>query len=129
LEVPFFRSIFAKNKLYMGKETIADFMTDSITISKKEYPKIVEFANKLVGLSKIFNDDSLRYLYLVSLISADALILKEEYENALDYMNFIKKYFDLIDFKNDDVKKEVKKYLRKGLRIVKNEYTEKFNND
>ena len=44
-------------------------------------------------------------------------------------MNFIKKYFDLIDFKNDDVKKEVKKYLRKGLRIVKNEYTEKFNND
>ena len=49
----------------MGKETIADFMTDSITISKKEYPKIVEFANKIVGLSKIFNDDSLRYLYLV----------------------------------------------------------------
>jgi hypothetical protein len=113
----------------MGKEAITDFMTDSITISKKEYPKIVEFANKLVGLSKIFNDDSLRYLYLASLISADALILKEEYENALNHMNFIKRYFDLIDFKNDDVKKEVKKYLRKGLRIVKSEYTEKFNND
>ena len=113
----------------MEKETIADFMTDSITISKKEYPKIVEFANKLVGLSKIFNDDSLRYLYLVSLISSDTLILKEEYENVLYCMNFIKKNFDLIDFKNDDVKKEVKKYLRKELKIVKNEYAEKFNND
>jgi len=84
----------------------------------KENEKLLEFNRKILNINVILNNDNIRYLYLVTLISSDTIVDVESCDRSLESINFILNHIDLFEL-DDKVKKEVKKYLKKGLRIIK----------
>ena len=66
----------------------------------------------------MLNDEKIRYFYLVSLISSDNLVDAESCEIRIERQEFIVNNIDLMDL-DDKLKKEVLKYVKKGLRIAK----------
>lgn len=84
----------------------------------KENEKLLEFNREILNISVILNNEGLRYLYLVSLISSDNIIDVESCDRSLKAINFIMEHIDLFGL-DDKVKKEVTKYLKKGLRIIR----------
>lgn len=66
----------------------------------------------------MLNDEKIRYFYLVSLISSDNLVDAESFESSIESQEFIVNNIDLMDL-DDKLKKEVLKYVKKGLRIAK----------
>jgi hypothetical protein len=89
-----------------------------LTKKIKENEKLLEFNRKILNINVILNNDNLRYLYMVSLISSDNIIDIASCNKSLESINFILNNIDLFDI-DDKVRKEVKKYLKKGLRIIK----------
>ena len=84
----------------------------------KENEKLLEFNREILNISVILNNEGLRYLYLVSLISSDNIIDVASCDRSLQAINFIMEHIDLFGV-DDKVKKEVAKYLKKGLRIIR----------
>lgn len=84
----------------------------------KENDKLLEFNREILNISVILNNEGLRYLYLVSLISSDNIIDVASCDRSLQAINFIMEHIDLFGL-DDKVKKEVTKYLKKGLRIIR----------
>ena len=84
----------------------------------KENEKLLEFNREILNISVILNNEGLRYLYLVSLISSDNIIDVASCDRSLQAINFIMEHIDLFGL-DDKVKKEVTKYLKKGLRIIR----------
>ena len=110
----FFFDIFVMtNNLHMPKDEI------KVLVKKiKENEKLLEFNRKILNVNVILNNDNLRYLYMVSLISSDNIIDIASCDKSLESINFILNNIDLFDI-DDKVRKEVVKYLKKGLRIIK----------
>lgn len=110
----FFFDIFVMtNNLHMPKDEI------KVLVKKiKENEKLLEFNRKILNINVILNNDNLRYLYMVSLISSDNIIDIASCDKSLESINFILNNIDLFDI-DDKVRKEVVKYLKKGLRIIK----------
>lgn len=110
----FFFDIFVMtNILHMAKDEI------KVLAKKiKENEKLLEFNRKILNINVILNNDNLRYLYMVSLISSDNIIDIASCDKSLESINFILNNIDLFDI-DDKVRKEVVKYLKKGLRIIK----------
>lgn len=101
------------NNLHMAKDEI------KVLAKKiKENEKLLEFNRKILNINVILNNDNLRYLYMVSLISSDNIIDIASCDKSLESINFILNNIDLFDI-DDKVRKEVVKYLKKGLRIIK----------
>ena len=101
------------NNLHMAKDEI------KVLVKKiKENEKLLEFNRKILNINVILNNDNLRYLYMVSLISSDNIIDIASCDKSLESINFILNNIDLFDI-DDKVRKEVVKYLKKGLRIIK----------
>lgn len=101
------------NNLHMAKDEI------KVLVKKiKENEKLLEFNRKILNINVILNNDNLRYLYMVSLISSDNIIDIASCNKSLESINFILNNIDLFDI-DDKVRKEVVKYLKKGLRIIK----------
>ena len=101
------------NNLHMPKDEI------KVLVKKiKENEKLLEFNRKILNINVILNNDNLRYLYMVSLISSDNIIDIASCDKSLESINFILNNIDLFDI-DDKVRKEVVKYLKKGLRIIK----------
>ena len=78
---------------------------------------LYEFCRKIWSL-KIALESNMRYLFLASLISADSLVNAEACEDSIKHINFILKNIDLFDLKVE-LKKEVVKFLKDGLKIAK----------
>lgn len=110
----FFFDIFVMaNNLHMAKDEI------KVLVKKiKENEKLLEFNRKILNINVILNNDNLRYLYMVSLISSDNIIDIASCDKSLESINFMLNNIDLFDI-DDKVRKEVVKYLKKGLRIIK----------
>lgn len=110
----FFFDIFVMtNKLHMAKDEI------KVLAKKiKENEKLLEFNRKILNINVILNNDNLRYLYMVSLISSDNIIDIASCDKSLESINFILNNIDLFDI-DEKIRKEVIKYLKKGLRIIK----------
>lgn len=68
-------------------------------------------------LEKILNEDSIRYIFLVSLISSDTNITKEDCEENLKILNYINDNIDNFNLTESTIK-EVKKYVKKGIKIL-----------
>lgn len=101
------------NNLHMAKDEI------KVLAKKiKENEKLLEFNRKILNINVILNNDNLRYLYMVSLISSDNIIDIASCDKSLESINFMLNNIDLFDI-DDKVRKEVVKYLKKGLRIIK----------
>lgn len=71
-------------------------------------------------IENILNNEAMRYLFLVSLISADTLVTENDCNNSLQVLNFIKDNVNIMNL-SDEVKNEVMEYAVKGISIVSNE--------
>lgn len=71
-------------------------------------------------IEKILNEDSIRYLFLVGLISSDTNITKEDCEENLEILNYINDNINSFNL-SDSTTKEVKKYVKDGIKIVNND--------
>ena len=71
-------------------------------------------------LELVLSNDAIRYLYLVSLISADTLVNKEACEGSLNVFNLIKDNLHIMNL-TDEVKNELIEYIEKGIVIVNSE--------
>lgn len=82
--------------------------------------ELLEFIIKILNYSHIFNDDSIRYLFLGSLISSDTIVDMESSDKSLNDLLFIKTNIDLFDI-NDDIRQEVLKHVDNGIDIINND--------
>ena len=73
-------------------------------------------------LELVLSNDAVRYLYLVSLISADTLSSKEACEGSLNVFNLIKDNLHIMNL-TDEVKNELIEYVERGIAIVNKELT------
>ncbi len=81
-------------------------------------PDLFHMVKRLFVLYNILVNNDIRYYYLVSLISSDKVYDVKTGKRAMDELLFIKdnlKYLVL----EENIKEEVMKYVRKGIRIVK----------
>lgn len=74
----------------------------------------------------ILKDKSIKYLFLVSLISSDNILSIEDAEKALALIDDVESAINEGDV-SDDIKKEVEKYIINGRKILKQDI-ERFNN-
>jgi hypothetical protein len=71
-------------------------------------------------IEKILNEDSIRYLFLVSLISSDTNITKQDCEENLEILNYLNDNINSFNL-SDSIIKEVKKYVKEGIEILNND--------
>ena len=69
-------------------------------------------------VEKILANEGMRYLYLVSLISSDALITKDDCIKSLEVLDFISANLSEMDSLTDEIRKEVIKFVSEGKEIV-----------
>ena len=84
----------------------------------KRNDKLFSFCTRIINISNMLKDEKIRYFYLVALISSDNLVDAESCESSIERQEFIVNNIDLMDL-DDKLKKEVLKYVKKGLRIAK----------
>jgi hypothetical protein len=70
-------------------------------------------------ISKVLNSEN-RYLFLVSLISSDSILNKEDAIESLEIVNYINDNIDNFDL-TSEIKSEVIKYINKAKDILENE--------
>lgn len=101
--------------------------TQKIIKQIKNDERLLSFCKQIITFRNILESD-VRYLYLVTLISADTLLTIEDCEKSLEKLNFIKTNIDLIET-DDNTKKETIKYVNKALKIVKRDLKKFKNNE
>ena len=69
-------------------------------------------------IEKILTNDSIRYLFLVSLISSDSLINESDCIESLKILDYISENISEMSSLTDEVKKEVIKFVSDGKEIV-----------
>lgn len=67
-------------------------------------------------ISKVLNSEN-RYFFLVSLISSDNILNKEDAIESLQIVNYINDNIDNFDL-SDEIKSEVIKYMNKSKKIL-----------
>jgi hypothetical protein len=70
-------------------------------------------------ISKVLNSEN-RYLFLVSLISSDNILNKDDAVESLELVNYINDNIDNFNL-TDKIKSEVIKYINKAKDILENE--------
>jgi len=79
--------------------------------------ELYNFLKKIYNVEKILNNDEIRYLFLVSLISSDNSVDEESAKKLMDDLHFLDnnlKYMTL----SDEIREEVEKYIIKGKKII-----------
>ncbi len=91
---------------------------DQQTIKKiSENPNLVAFCNKILSYNMIFEEESVRNMFLVSLISADTLVDENSCDETIETANFILNNINLMIL-DDDIKKYIINHLNKALEIA-----------
>ena len=84
----------------------------------EKHPNIVEWCLRLDKMETLLNNDSMRYLFLVSMISSDTIIDEERANKSLETLTFINDNLKWMKL-DEKILRETKKYVNKGLKIVK----------
>lgn len=79
--------------------------------------KLYNFLKKIYNFEKILNNDEIRYLFLVSLISSDNSVDEESAKKLLEDLSFLDNNLEYITL-SDEIRKEVEKYIIKGKKII-----------
>lgn len=88
------------------------------TIKKiSENPNLVAFCNKILSYNMIFEEESIRNMFLVSLISADTLVDENSCDETIETATFILNNINLMVL-DDDIKKTVIKYMKDAIKIA-----------
>lgn len=83
----------------------------------KENENLIRFCNRILSYNAIFNNETTRNMFFVSLISADTLIDTHACEETIEIANFILSHMDLFILE-DDVKKNVIKLCKDAIEIA-----------
>jgi len=84
--------------------------------------KVYEFLKKLIAIDLMLKSD-FKYMYLVSMISSDNSYDLESANKCLEELKFLRNNIDLLNI-DEDTYKEVKKYLKKGFKIINRDLKE-----
>ena len=104
----------------IDKDKYYDYWLKNNLDNIKNNENLMDIIIKITNYSILLNMSEIRYLTLASLISSDYIVDIKTANEALDNLQFIKKYVDLFNI-SDEIKKEVIKYVNKGIKIVKQE--------
>lgn len=90
-----------------------------LTLTKiQENEKLIGFCNKILSYNAIFNNDTTKNMFFVSLISADTLIDKHACDDTIEIATFILNHIDLFILE-DKNKKDVVKLCKEAIKIAK----------
>lgn len=89
----------------------------------KKHQKLTDMLMRLEHIEDVLTNDQIRYLYLASLISSDKIYNFETANDSLQELMFLKNNIDYLNL-DDNILKEVKQYIEKGINIVNNDLKE-----
>lgn len=88
-------------------------------------PNLVAFCNRILTYNAIFENETARCMFLVSLISADSLIDEHTCDETIEVANFILNHIDLFILE-DDIKKDIISKMKSAIKIAKRDKKEFF---
>ena len=92
-------------------------MSEKIIKKIEQNPNLVKFCNRILNYNAIFENETTRCMFLVSLISADNLTDEHACDDTIEISNFILNHIDLMILE-EDIKNEVIKYLNDAIKIA-----------
>jgi len=90
------------------------------TILKKisQNPNLISFCNRILNYNSIFENETTRSMFIVSLISADNLIDEQSCDETIEIANFILSNIDLFILE-DDIKNNIISKMKSAIKIAK----------
>lgn len=95
------------------KELFNDYKLDRIN----KNPKLMQFCNKIIAYNDILENEEIRNMFLVSLISADTLVDVHSCDETLETAKFILDHINLMIL-DDSTKKKITKYMKEAINIA-----------
>ena len=80
-------------------------------------PNLIAFCNRILTYNSIFENETTRNMFFVSLISSDSLIDIHSCDETIEISNFILNHLDLLILE-ENVKNDVIKYLNDAIKIA-----------
>ena len=77
-------------------------------------------------LEKIFENEPMRFMFLIELISSDNIVDKKTCQESIEQLEFLDKNINSMQL-TDELKKQVMEYVNNGLNILHNDLIN-FNN-
>lgn len=93
-------------------------MSEKITKKIEQNQNLVKFCNRILNYNAIFENETTRCMFLVSLISADSLIDEHACDETIEVANFILNHIDLFILE-DDIKKDIISKMKSAIKIAK----------
>lgn len=100
-------------------------MSEQIIKKIKQNPNLVKFCNRILTYNEIFENETTRCMFLVSLISADSLIDEHTCDETIEVANFILNHIDLFILE-DNTKKDIISKMKSAIKIAKRDKKEFF---
>ena len=92
-----------------------------------ENPNLISFCNKILTYNAIFENETTRCMFCVSLISSDTLIDEQACDETIETANFILDHINLMILE-DEVRKSIIKYVKDAIKIAKRDKKQFFIN-
>lgn len=80
-------------------------------------PNLINFVNRILSYNSIFDNETTRSMFFVSLISSDCLIDKHTCEETIEIADFILKNINLFVL-DENITKSVIKYCKDAKKIA-----------
>lgn len=100
-------------------------MSEKITKKIEQNTNLVKFCNRILTYNAIFENETTRCMFLVSLISADSLIDEHACDETIEVANFILNHIDLFILE-DNIKKDIISKMKSAIKIAKRDKKEFF---
>lgn len=100
-------------------------MSEQIIKKIKQNQNLVKFCNRILNYNTIFENETTRCMFLVSLISADSLIDEHTCDETIEVANFILNHIDLFILE-DNIKKDIISKMKSAIKIAKRDKKEFF---
>ena len=100
-------------------------MSEQIIKKIKQNPNLVKFCNRILTYNAIFENETTRCMFLVSLISADSLTDEHSCDETIEIANFILNHIDLFILE-DNIKKDIISKMKSAIKIAKRDKKEFF---
>lgn len=100
-------------------------MSEKIIKKIEQNPNLVKFCNRILTYNAIFENETTRCMFLVSLISADSLIDEHTCDETIEVANFILNHIDLFILE-DNIKKYIISKMKSAIKIAKRDKKEFF---
>lgn len=93
-------------------------MTKTILKKISQNPNLISFCNRILNYNSIFENETTRCMFLVSLISADTLIDKHSCDETIEIATFILNNIDLFILE-DNIKNDIISKMKSAIKIAK----------